>query len=302
MRKYFYSTLLSFCIALEGLSAESFLKPRNIDLGIDIGRLLYYGLLIEPTYSLLNYGYKSTTGYSKPTLPRYSGLQYETYLALQYSRLILDLEFGGGQTEWRGKRSQIVSKQTGENLKEEISSKYESKGKYVKLGFDLNFLKNTLENNTASIGLRYCISVFDDALKTKLAYASLVSINTSNLMNSKTLPITANDPYSDIDTSQRNVVATWLEAVAGVKMHLLSIVSCGCSLRYKFWLKIHNADLHRPYDVLGWGLNSDPVDRSAFGYNLYISLSLPLGQPEAYDRNAGKKKDSPRGTEESPKL
>lgn len=288
MRKYFYSTFFFCCIASESLRAESILKPRNVDLGIDLGRMAYYSFLLEPTFGFLNYGYTSSNelGSYKPSPPKYHGLQYETYLALQYSRIIVDLEFGFGKIEWRGRAGRRAG------LAEDVFSQYQAQGKYFKLGLDLNFLKNTPENNAAFIGLRYCLSAFDDSLKTKLAYTSSIAVGADGSLRSNTTPIDQK-PYKDVDTSQKNVLATWVEAVAGVKVHLFSIVSCGCNLRYKFWLKIYNADLHRPWDVLGWGLNNDPVDKSAFGYNLYLSISLPLGKPDPYDRMADKRKTVP---------
>ena len=75
-----------------------------------------------------------------------------------------------------------------------------------------------------------------------------------------------------IEGQQSNVQARWFEAVAGIKVKVWTMLYMGCTLRYKFWLRIDRATAYQPYDILGWGLN----DEEAFGVNYYVSLRVPL--------------------------
>lgn len=293
MRKYFYSQLIALIgLSYTSLHAQSALQPRCLHLGIDIGRIAYYGLLRESSNDILSYKYTAASrDITKPKNPKYNGLQYEFNLAIQYKLLIIDVDFGFGSAEWKGKYTKMRSEQLGKDkaVAEDIESIYKSTGYYTKFGFDINFLTNTPENNAAFLGLRYCLSFFRDKLKTKHVYASERIENPKNQVDSKTIILQDLPSYNNVDNSQSNVRATWLEAIAGARVKIIGPVFVGCNIRYKFWLSLYNAYKHEPYEVLGWGLTSDPVDKTVFGYNFYISFGLPIATDDVYDRTAGRK-------------
>jgi hypothetical protein len=303
MFKYFYSLLLAIGLSHSSLYAQSILQPKCLQLGIDVGRIAYYGFIREPSNKLLSYSYTTPSGHiTKPTNPKYSGLQYEFTFAIQYKLFIIDVDFGFGSAEWKGKHSKKRSQDLlgrGKSIIQDIESIYKTNGYYTKIGFDINFLTDTPENNAAFIGVRYCLSFFKDSLKTKLAYSSERRANSTNHADSNTVllrNISENgSDYTQVDTYQPNVRATWLEAIAGVRVKVMGPIFFGCSFRYKFFLKTYNAYKHEPYEILGWGITSDPVDTTVCGYNLYISIGLPVSVDEPYDRKVGKK-DKPMGS------
>lgn len=296
MFKYFYSFLvvIGFFFSYSSSYAKSVLQPKCIQIGADVGRIAYYGLFRESSNKLFSYNYTAASrDMIKPTNPKYSGLQYEFNFAVQYKRLIIDIDFGLGSAEWKGKHDKKRSEKLMGNDKailEDIDSVYKTNGYYTKVGFDINFLTDTPENNAAFLGLRYCLSFFRDSLKTKLVYASERKENTTaKEVYNETVLLKDSSKYKTIDTYQPSVRATWVEAIAGVRVKVLGPVFLGCNVRYKFLLNIYNTYKHEPYEVLGWGLTSDPVDKTVFGYNFYISIGLPIGTEEPYDRTVGRK-------------
>ncbi len=101
----------------------------------------------------------------------------------------------------------------------------------------------------AFLGFRYARNFFQDHLVSKVRHDSEGPIKNRNV---------------PIDSKQHNVKARWFEAVAGVKVKVWKLLYAGGTLRYKFGLRIDQADSH---------VNDQ---EEAFGFNLYLSLRIPF--------------------------
>ena len=168
------------------------------------------------------------------------GTQYELSTAVDFSHWILAGDYGWGSIGWEGY-----------NRKTETASAYTSEGQYFRIGLNYNFLQYTPVKNMAFAGLRYAGSFFKDRLIIKVHDGS------SGIMRS----------------TQDHVKAHWLEAVAGVKVKVWGLLYVGSTFRYKFGLHLDRANIHIPYDILGWGLNDT---KSCFGFNLYLLVRIPF--------------------------
>ncbi|MFM2428405.1 MAG: hypothetical protein RL012_289 [Bacteroidota bacterium] len=174
------------------------------------------------------------------------GTPYELNTSIDFARCILEGDYGWGSIHWKG-----CSEKTS------TSSYYASDGQYFRVGLNYNFLQDTPNKNMAFLGFRYARSFFQDHLVSKVSYDSRGPIKNQDI---------------SIDSKQHNVKARWFEAVAGVKVKVWKLLYAGGTMRYKFGLRIDQANCHTPYDVLGWGLNDD----EPFGFNLYLSLHIPF--------------------------
>lgn len=263
--------------------ARSFWKPKCIQIGIDTGKIIYYNAgFRNPINKYLSYKYdiSDLSGTPRPICPQYDGSQYEFNLAIQCKNLILDLDFGFGSVKWQKLRTNIG----------DVESIYKNKGKYIKFGFDYNFLRDTPECNAAFLGLRYGMAFFDDSLISNITFVSKrESYNDSAEYTASTRKLDKNKEKAPFSTDQENVRATWLETVAGIKLKIVGPIFVGANISYKFWLNISNADKHKPYEIMGWGMTSDPVDNTVFGGNIYLSIAIPIGSDDKYDRKEGRK-------------
>lgn len=260
--------------------ARSFWEPKCIHIGVDMGKIIYYNSFSRNFITdKLSYNYTSDNPtHRKPVCPKYKGSQYEFNLAVQCKNLILDIDFGFGSIQWENVKTNI----------NDAESIYKNKGNYIKFGFDYNFLRDTPECNAAFLGLRYGMAFFNDSLSSNITFCS------------------KREPYNDIEgytarteelknkqpafsTDQKNVRATWFETVAGIKLKILGPIFIGANISYKFWLNISNANEHKPYEIMGWGMTSDPVDNTVFGGSLYLSFAIPIGSDDKYDRKEGRK-------------
>ncbi len=220
---------------------------------------LCLGILISglPTWAKTRYWPTSVqlgVDVSCPVYYKYywrNGTQYELNTSMDFSSFILEGDYGGGNIRWEGY-----------NKKTSILSSYTSDGRYLRIGLNYNVLQDTPDKNMAFLGLQYARSFFKDHLVNKVKYH--YSDTGDGLI--------ANGGPS-IDSKQNNVKARWFEAVAGVKVKVWKLLYVGSTIRYKFGLRLKDADFHIPYDVLGWGLNDG---EESFGFNLYLSLRIPF--------------------------
>ena len=218
---------------------------------------LFIGMLVSssPTWAKVQYwptGIQLGVDAFRPFYYKYygrQGTQYELNASMAFARLILEGDYGWGDVKWEGDNKKISTK-----------SSYTNKGQYFRIGLNYNLIQDTPDKNMAFLGLRYASSFFKDHLISK------VNHDGESWIRYGKIPINSN---------QSNVWARWFEVVAGVKVKVWKLLYVGGTLRYKFSLRLHRADSHVPYDILGWGLNDDD---EPFGFNLYLSLRIPFGR------------------------
>ena len=95
---------------------------------------------------------------------------------------------------------------------------FNTKGSYIKAGFDYNGYKNWLNmENIISIGLRYGVSTFSQQLNTYKTY-------NANPYFGEVPVLVSGEKYNGLS-------ASWIEVVAGIKAKVINNVYLGFSLR-----------------------------------------------------------------------
>ena len=147
---------------------------------------------------------------------------------------------------------------------DEPTYQYENTGTYLRLGADINFMHNDPNLNIAFFGLRYARSSFTDKL----------DFDTNAVIQSET-----GWPNSRETISNENAKANWFEMVTGMKIRIVKQLYMGFTLRYKLALNVKELENLRPYYIPGFGKY---INKSAFGFNYYISYRLPFRKKIIY--------------------
>ncbi|HLP34411.1 MAG TPA: DUF6048 family protein [Amoebophilaceae bacterium] len=196
---------------------------------------LYVGMDVAKT----GYGWYQKTGNA-----------YEFHGSIDTSRIVWNLDYGFGKIE--------------RNALKQKGSYAHTNGHYLRIGAGYTFLSPTLQHNVFFIGLYYAKSNFDFHIKSN-------KLTCNHTPEKPCLPLCeAPDSLKDL---QGNGAANWWELVAGTKVQFVSIVSIGCTARYRFAQKLKDRKEVLPFDLLGWGLREDAY---AFGYNAYLLVRVPL--------------------------
>lgn len=152
---------------------------------------------------------------------------------------------------------------------EEPTYSYENNGSYMRFGADINFMDKDPNWNLAFFGMRYARSSFED----QLIY------DTHAVIQSET-----GWPNSTEASKNSNVKASWYEMVVGLKIRIVKQLYMGFTTRFKLVMNAKGVDEFRPYYIPGFGKN---INKSAFGFNYYISYRLPFRKKIIYtDENS----------------
>lgn len=176
-----------------------------------------------------------------------TGAQWELNSSLDFARVMVAGDFGWGTTNWQGHHTQ-----------QQLNSSYNSKGQYFRIGLNYNLLQDTPDKNAWFIGARYAMSFFEDELDSRIIY------HDQGLLEDQA--------QRSIKGSHPNVRAHWFEALSGFRVKIWAWIYMGCTVRYKFGLKVSNAPHYKPFDLLGWGFHGE----DAFGINYYLSVRIPF--------------------------
>lgn len=136
-----------------------------------------------------------------------------------------------------------------------------TKGTYFKVGFDYNTYQNWLDmENQITIGLRYGVSSFSQELESYEIY--------------NPNPYFGEDPLVVSGQKWNGLSASWLEAVAGVKVEVFNNVYVGFSLRLYRMVSNKRPDNFDNLYIPGYGRTYDG-DFGA-GFNYTISYFIPI--------------------------
>ncbi|WP_342264981.1 DUF6048 family protein [Cardinium endosymbiont of Philonthus spinipes] len=181
-----------------------------------------------------------------------TGAAYEVNGSIDFNHILLDVDYGWGQIQRDGRPN-----------KGSFSS---AQGRYFRLGLGYNFLTPTLHHNQFFVGFRYARSFFNFQLEGN-------RLQCNHPADKACTPEICSYAPIALRHSKGDAIAHWWEVVAGGKIYLISMLSVGCTARYKCSKSIEN-NLHAlPFDIPGFGLAE--FDH-AFGYSVYIALRIPL--------------------------
>lgn len=167
---------------------------------------------------------------------------------LAFGRFMLVTEYGVANTQQQNNPDRLALPYT-----------YDSQGSFLRVGVDVNLLKDREANNydaAGSIllfGLRFGRAQINDQLSYELV-----------------------DPLwgtSVLTQENDGLVATWAEMTAGVKVEVFRNVFLGYNLRFKFAQGFSDEPELLPYYLPGFG-RSDRPERFGFDYSVFYRIPL----------------------------
>jgi hypothetical protein len=152
---------------------------------------------------------------------------------------------------------------------------FKTKGTYFKVGFDYNTYENWLDmENQLTVGLRYGVSSFSQEL---LSY----EIYNPN-------PFFVEDPLVISGEKFTGLSASWLEAVAGVKVEVFSNLYVGFSLRLYRIVSNKKPDNFDNLYIPGYGRTFN--GEFGAGFNYTVSYFVPIYKKKVKPAEENKKK------------
>lgn len=152
-----------------------------------------------------------------------------------------------------------------EDVGQSVLYDYRSSGSYLKLGIEQNTYQNWFGmSNTITIGGRYAFSTFSQTLNN-------FSYFDSNRLYSPEGFVLG----SEIPMEFKNLNASWLELVVGLKAELFANIYLGASIRLAHLVSNKEPDNFRNLWIPGFNKVTDE-SKWGVGFNYSISYFLPL--------------------------
>jgi len=133
---------------------------------------------------------------------------------------------------------------------------YENRGSHFKVGIEANVLKNASFGNSLTLGLRYAMSRFKDEINFERNYGF---------------------GSTAFDRSNSQAKSRWFELTLGLNVKVAKPIYFGYTVRYKVFRKNSGIEGLEPYDIPGFGRNSN---QSTVGFDYYIRWIIPLKKEE----------------------
>ena len=150
-----------------------------------------------------------------------------------------------------------------DNLREEDTFNFSTKGQYIKLGVNYNAYKNWLNmDNEIYLGTRYGFSTFSQTLENYTVTSDVALPETSTTEPQKFSGLNAN----------------WIEILVGMKVEVYENIFLGFSLSAKKMLFAKEPKNFKNLYVPGF--DRVFLNDSGFGFNYTISYRLPLFKKE----------------------
>jgi hypothetical protein len=130
---------------------------------------------------------------------------------------------------------------------------YSNDGRYIRLGVDINFLKNDPDKNMFFFGIRYGRSVFDEQ----------VVYDYSTVDFGKFQKDAIND----------NTKAGWIELTTGLRVKIWKQFWMGYTARLKFLPTVSGNDAFETYEIPGYGLT---YKNTYWGFNYQVFWRIPF--------------------------
>lgn len=238
--KYFFSILLLFTLA--GLCQA---QQEQNKVGADTVEREKMQLAYLPSALRIGPAVNTLIQTAIDDQGTYYGLQAD----LAMGRFMLGFDYGHAE----------LSRQSETGVPASEAYQYTSKGDYYKIGVDVNLLRDKkadtydARGDIIFFGLKYAFSIIDDE----------VSFSTpENFWET-----------SAINQRNENLMVSWVEMNAGVKVAIFKHVFLGYTLRYRFAQNSAGRSSLVPYRVPGFGSGED---ESNFGFDYHIFYQIPF--------------------------
>jgi hypothetical protein len=234
MFRYFFSALL-ILLGVEAWSQSqdtTVRKPKRVD-----------------TVSFIPTGLRVGTdviALVRSRAPSFKG--WEMTFDVDLSRYYLTVEYGYWSTRQSLDNFQLLASTANPVLR--TSGSYNNEGYYFRFGTDVNFLLKDPEKNMFFLGLRYCMSSFNENV---------------NYVNQ---PSYAGFPAFSQNISNGSVSGSWVEVTTGMRIRVYKAFWMGYTARLKFAPSTSEASNFESYDMPGYGIISE-TPYWGFNYQLF---------------------------------
>jgi Domain of unknown function (DUF6048) len=151
---------------------------------------------------------------------------------------------------------------------------FNTKGSYLKIGFDYNAYENWLDmENMVYVGFRYGFSTFSQRLNSYSIYQN------SNISDTDDTGNYFEDVTVQSGAQYKGLSAHWLEFVSGVKAELFSNIYLGFSVRLNFLITDKKPDGFDNLYIPGYNKTNGGTFGAGFNYTL--SYFIPLYKKQA---------------------
>ena len=164
---------------------------------------------------------------------------WEVNADVDFHRYFLALEYGTWSREYP---DELVS--------------YSNKGRYWRVGADVNFLTKDPKRNVFFLGMRYARSNFDETFR---VYDTDDNWGINDRLS---------NPYRNT-----NIPSRWLELTTGLKVKMFSWFWMGYTARFKFGLATGETDEMEPHDIPGYGKTNK---ETTWGFNYQLMFRIPF--------------------------
>lgn len=134
------------------------------------------------------------------------------------------------------------------------SFNYENSGSFLRIGGDINFIKDKSEGNALVLGLKYVSGTYDESFKFDDA-DTLFGLSRSLELNNEALK------------------SRWLEANIGLKVKMWQQLYVGFYFRYRFNRVVTGDREFGTYRIPGYGLEER---RTIVGFDYYVFWRIPF--------------------------
>ena len=146
------------------------------------------------------------------------------------------------------------------NMIQNDSLNYSNSGSYLRIGGDINFMKDKKEANALVIGLKYVSGTYNETLEFEDEDA-LFGNTTQQLANN-------------------GLRSSWMEANGGMKVRLWEQLYVGFYFRYRFGRVVKGDREFGTYEIPGYGLEEN---RNKMGFDYYIFWRIPFKKSPKID-------------------
>lgn len=127
-----------------------------------------------------------------------------------------------------------------------------NEGSYIKLGPEINLLKNAKDGLALTFGLRYAQSSFSN----QFSYSYEDNVFGPQAQNDRV----------ELDTR-------WMELTTGLSTRIWKNLTMGYTIRFKILRSDLGESAFLPFDIPGFGMREDSNE---VGFNYYIGWTIPL--------------------------
>ncbi len=131
---------------------------------------------------------------------------------------------------------------------------YENNGSFLRIGGDINFIKDKAEGNALVLGLKYVRGTYDESFK----------------FDDSDLIFNANEAF---ELTNESLNSRWLEANVGMKVKMWEQLYVGFYFRYRFNRVVKGDREFGTYRIPGYGLEER---RTIVGFDYYVFWRIPF--------------------------